>query len=174
MDILVYYGTEEEKKAWNDRIVTISDASKLSQQQLEHLPDDAMIRIVAEGTTEFQQALYSKGKYGKIMGCINQRFGDIEPAIKGDKNSEMQTFLEVYKRLGQISYDEYAISSEGKSDELLQITCRNLEGGLLEDKCVCAGYAEILRNILAMKNMDAKFISGHNPNTKQRTCMEPS
>ena len=50
MNIFVDYGTEEEKKEWNARIITISDISKLSQEQFEHLPDDAMIRIATEET----------------------------------------------------------------------------------------------------------------------------
>ena len=107
--------------------------------------------------------LYTKEKYIKILENIDKRFGDIEPAIQGDKESEMKTFLDVYSRMAQIPYDEYATLEEGKEDKLLQITSRNLEGGLLDNKCVCRGYAEILRNVLAQKGIESKMIGGQNP-----------
>lgn len=62
--------------------------------------------------------------------------------------------------MAQIPYDEYAISEEGEKDQLLQITTRNLEGGLLDNSCVCGGYAEILRNVLAQKGIESKVIIG--------------
>lgn len=38
--------------------------------------------------------------------------------------------------------------------------CRNLKNGLLYGKCVCAGYADILKNALSLVNIESMFISG--------------
>lgn len=153
-------GTKEEKAKMNEQIIEITDISKLTLEQLENLPEDTMIRVAGKGTAQEQTMIYSKSKYTEILQKIDEMFGDIEPAIVGDKQSELETFLEVYKRMSGIVYDYYANEKDGKKNKKLQTTCRNLEGGILEGKCVCAGYAEILRNILAQKRIDAQYISG--------------
>lgn len=124
------------------------------------MPDEIMIRVAGEGTSTNQRLLYSKTKYVEILQKIDEMFGDVETAKVGDKDSELETFLEVYKRMSAVAYDYYAVSAEGKNNGRLGATCRNLEGGILEGKCVCAGYAEILRNVLAQKGVEAKYISG--------------
>ena len=60
-----------------------------------------------------------------------------------------------------MKYDDYAISQEGRKDDKLQTTCRNLYGGLVQGKCVCAGYADILRNTLDCCGIKAKFAGGN-------------
>ncbi len=57
-----------------------------------------------------------------------------------------------------IEYDEYAISEEGSKNQELAITCRNLYGGLIEGKCVCAGYADILRNVCECVGIEAQSV----------------
>ncbi len=160
--MLIHIGNDEEKRAWAERIVTIKDISELGQAELEALPEGTMIRIVGVQFDPLspQQELYTKEKYEAILANIEERFGSIPPAIKGNPASELQTFLAVFHKFIEIAYDEYATTDMGDNDELLQITCRNLEGGLLDGRCVCAGYAEILRNVLATKNIEAKLIDG--------------
>lgn len=67
----------------------------------------------------------------------------------------------MYKRLASIPYDQYAVSRRGEEDTYWQESCRNLKGGLIEGKeAVCAGYAEILRNALALKGIESHYIQG--------------
>ena len=40
-------------------------------------------------------------------------------------------------------------------------TCRDLYGGLVNGKCVCAGYANILANVLSCFDIQAKFIGAN-------------
>ena len=40
-----YFGTEEEMKAWDDKVVEIKDVTELDLVKLKRLPDDVMIRI---------------------------------------------------------------------------------------------------------------------------------
>ena len=54
----------------------------------------------------------------------------------------------------------WAISSYTKDDNLLQKNCRNLYNGLINGCCVCAGYAEILRNVLSCVGMESRVIWG--------------
>ena len=159
--LILEIADEQEIKKWNQRIHQIDNISELSISDAMKLPDDAMIRIYDEHTDSPQQALYSKKDYLAIQKTLEDMLGKIKPAEKGNVESELNTFLQVYQELANIPYDNYAVSREGKKDTNLQRTCRNL-GCLVESQptCVCAGYAEILRNALALKGIECKYISG--------------
>lgn len=55
-----------------------------------------------------------------------------------------------------------AITREDEFDESISIVCRNMEGGLLNGTCVCAGYTEIARNVFSCLNIPIKYIWGYN------------
>ncbi len=83
---------------------------------------------------------------------------------------EKERFAEVYYRICKnIIYDYGALTENANTKEekeyaeKVQVTCRNLENGLLYGKCVCAGYAEILRNALFMVNIENVQIGGSTP-----------
>ena len=90
----------------------------------------------------------------------------VEELIKGiDPNaSDLEKFSEVYKRVcSLISYDYEAAYPSGEEEEYAEknkTASRNLKNGLLERKCVCAGYADILRNALAMLGVEAQYVQG--------------
>lgn len=78
---------------------------------------------------------------------------------------ESERFAEVYRRICKnIVYDTPAanpITSEEKEYEKEQtINCRNLKNGLLFGKCICAGYADILRNALSLVDIESEYITG--------------
>ncbi|MBQ3414495.1 MAG: hypothetical protein IJH39_03940 [Clostridia bacterium] len=96
-------------------------------------------------------------------------------------NREKKIFMQVYKILGEmIEYNYYAISEEGKKDFELTKSCRSLKEGLLKGKAVCAGYANILKNIIEEFGIEAKYISAeqdklsefYDEKDPERSCME--
>lgn len=104
--------------------------------------------------------LYSLEDIEKIKYSIESIFEDVEKN-KGD--NELKIFMQIYVKLAQlISYDEKGDSTQLKDDSNLNYTCRNMIGGILRHQSVCSGYAEILRNVLACRNIESKIIRAQN------------
>ena len=93
---------------------------------------------------------------------IYNKLIDITKGISKD-TSEYKMVKKIYKRLGKIlSYDEEQDSRErnGKiefDDNFYK--CRNLEHGLLNGKCVCVGYSEILKQVLSLVEIECNICS---------------
>lgn len=143
---------------WESRLVCISNISKLKLEDAQNLPDNAIIKVFDNGDKLYQ--LYSKETYCKILEKINERYGSIPEVVSGDKNSEVNTLLDVCMGMSGITFDYYAGSEESDNDWNAQIKARNLEGPILEGKCVCAGFANALKNIYILKGGIATFVSG--------------
>ena len=140
--------------------IVIKNASELTGEELAKHQCVKSIQISDAHNSIMQQAEpYSRDEYESVRKEIDAIISQITIPDKNDSHREKKIFSQVYKILGQrINYDHNAISKEEKSNERLQITCRNLTGGLLENKCVCAGYADILRNVLACTGIYAEFV----------------
>lgn len=159
---------------------TIANISKLDPEGALKVPAKIIIKNVAElsleqllkhqcisnieisdgnNTLSEQSKPYTREEYEKVRREINEIISQIQFPEANDPNMEKKIFVQVYKILGRkIDYDHNAISKEGRNNERLQITSRNLLGGLLENKCVCAGYADILRNVLACTGIYSEYV----------------
>ncbi len=140
--------------------VILKNANKLSLEELKRHQCIKSVQMSDGHNTEKQQGEpYSRTEYEKIRSKIDAIISQIELPDEADPNREKKIFAQIYKILGQsIDYDHNAISEEEKDNERLQITCRNLLGGLLENRCVCAGYADILRNVLACIGIYSEYV----------------
>lgn len=138
----------------------IKNANELSIEELLKHQCITSVQMSDGHNTENQQGEpYSREEYEKVRTEIDTIISQIELPDEKDSNKEKKIFTQIYKILGQkIDYDYNAISKEEKSNERLQITCRNLLGGLLENKCVCAGYADVLRNVLACTGIYSEYV----------------
>ena len=85
---------------------------------------------------------------------------DVKPAIKGNFESELNTFSEICTKLSSMEFDNEVEKSIGNVE--LEVTSRNLEA-LLRGKYVCEGIAEIARNAFILKGLNSKFIKGYAP-----------
>lgn len=138
----------------------IKNADELNVEDLLKHQCISTVQILDGHNTEKQQGEpYTREGYEKVRSEISKIIAQIEFPETNDPNREKKIFAQVYKILGKkIDYDYNAISEEEKNNERLQITCRNLLGGLLEHKCVCAGYADILRNVLACAGVYSEYV----------------
>lgn len=138
----------------------IKNANELNVEDLLKHQCISTVQISDAGNTKKEQSEpYTREEYEKVRNEINKIISQIEFPEVNDQNREKKIFAQVYKLLGEkIDYDYNAISKEEKNNERLQITCRNLIGGLLEDKCVCAGYSDILRNVLACAGVYSEYV----------------
>ena len=125
------------------RIQVISDASEEVEEGV-----GAVAITPQENNNGFAHTLYDIETYRMIKNKINDLLDGIEE-VKPDKSNEFEVFMKIYIKLGElIHYDHEAVDKNYKGTK--KITSRNLVGGLLEGKCVCA---RICRDI------------------KKRTCM---
>ena len=128
------------------------------------------VRISSDENFEFPiNTLYSISDVKKIKKCVNELLKDIDQKNENGDN-ELKIFMQIYVKLAKlISYDYDALSENNDDsagiikDPYVNYTCRNLVGGLLQGKCVCSGYAEILRNILACRGIECRLMGaqGH-------------
>ena len=98
--------------------------------------------------------LYDKKTYEKIKEKVNEILEDVEE-VNPNKDNEFDVFIKIYTKLGRmISYDYQAAGKPGYE-------ARNMIGGLIKGKCVCAGYAEILRNVLSCRGIECICVSSN-------------
>ena len=76
------------------------------------------------------------------------------------EQSDREKFKMVYTRLANmLTYDEEAIEDGTDYANENKNKCRNLENGLLYGKCVCAGYAEILKQALSLVGIESHYVT---------------
>lgn len=149
----------------NHTRVIISGTKDISTAFLEEHPEIVEVQIIDEENRESdcQEEPYTREDFFKIRQKIDEIKGKIEIPDISDENREKKIFMQVYNVLGKmIDYNHYAVTEEGRKDSVLRITCRNLKDGLLKRKAVCAGYADILKNILGEFGIRADYI-GRDP-----------
>ena len=155
----------------------------IATQYLEKHPEILEIEIRDDKDSEFPLPVYSYDREDFIQ--IRRKIDEIKQKIvmpeENDADREKKIFMQVYKILGEmIEYNYYAISEEGEKDFELTRTCRSLKDGLLKGKAVCAGYANILKNIIEEFGIEAKYISAEQDKLSEfydekdpaRSCME--
>lgn len=107
-----------------------------------------------------QIAPYKLSEYAYIRETL-----DIIVDGISNSDSDIDKFATIYQRLmDNITYDYDAIKSDNASEAKYysekRDSSRNLREGLEEGKCVCPGYADILRNALMMVGINAENVSG--------------
>ncbi len=150
--------------------LSIPDARALSVEQAERLrPFIKKVEVYsADSMDSAKHYEYDLETYIAIRAKLDELVEGIDLNLP-----EKERFAEVYYRICKsIVYDhkalpENAVTPEDKKyAKKVDGTCRNLENGLLYGKCVCAGYAEILRNALFMVNIDNVQVSGTTKNAR--------
>lgn len=151
--------------------ILIGDISELSMEELEKLKANPSVKNIAIEGGEYstnENNWYSLEEYTAVLKEVDKIIAQINLPDKDDKDREKKIFAQLYKVLGKrISYDHHAVGETGKLDEELKYSCRNMKNGLIgterngktEYLSVCAGYADILRNVLACLGIKSDYIS---------------
>lgn len=141
----------------------ISSTSELDTKTLEETPSITEIQIIdlKNRSYEQQEVPYTRKEFLDVRKRIDEIVEKIQLPEANDIDREKKIFMQIYRMLGEgIVYNEYAITEEGRKDERLMVTCRNLYDGLIKGTSVCAGYADILKNISSEFGIRAEYISG--------------
>ena len=103
---------------------------------------------------------YSIAEYIYIRETLDKVVAGIDMS-----EPDIDKFATIYDRLGsKITYDYGAINHRDFAESMYYAeklySSRNLLEGLQDETCVCAGYADILRNALLLVGVDARYNSG--------------
>ncbi len=126
------------------------------------------VRFKQDDLNEEQQIPYSIEDYINCRNIIDAITNDVEEEAKvmpNDQNRDKKICGIVVRRLANlIRYNhEYIHKSDMKQTSKEEdIINRNMIGGLLNGICVCAGYAEILRNVLLCCGIECRYVSADN------------
>lgn len=120
----------------------------------------------------WQQKPYDIREYIQIREALDELVEDIPK-----DSSELEKFATIYKRIGKnIVYDDAAAYPKSQSErdysEENKFKCRNLSNGLLEGKCVCAGYSDILCSALDLVGIEARYVQGPIIKEKKKNLKE--
>lgn len=135
----------------------MNDIKKIKQNGI-----DFKVSIKSDDNEYYQNCEYTMQDYQCILVSLNELLEDID-----ENASEKEKFEQIYGRvINSIEYD-YVAAYPKKDDkdqkeysEKNVANCRNLLNGLLSDKAVCAGYADILKNACIMKGIDCRYVQG--------------
>lgn len=159
---------ENNQEAFENKNIClqVKDASELSIEKLEELEDKYNIVSVKFKDIDIDRTYgayaYDTITYKRCREKIDQLIQGIDT-----KDGELEAFAEVIKRISyNIQYDYFLLDKElsGQLPENqaqgIKRHIRNLEGGLLNNACVCGGYCEIVRNILPCIGIEARYVDG--------------
>lgn len=141
----------------------IASTGQLDTESLMSHPDIEVIQIIdsenRERKWDNQEEPYTREEYLEIRKKIDEIVKQVEVPEENEKDREKKIFAQLYRLLGEkIEYNYYAITEEGKKDEKLQITCRNLYDALVKGKTVCAGYSDTVKNVSSEFGIKVKNI----------------
>lgn len=142
------------------RITSAKDLDGDTIRKLYHEDGVKKVIMMNEDGIRNTRIAYSANDYFHIRNILDEIVAGIDP-----KEFDFEKFTTVYSRVADIiKYDHSVI--DRTSTEGLRLAgskrndCRNLKNGLFDGTCVCAGYAEILRNALSLVDIKCKYLVG--------------
>lgn len=143
--------------------VRIRSAKELTSEQIKSMHFESGVNkvyMMNEDGVQNTRAPYTASEYFHTRRILDEVVQGIDPNEK-----DINKFTTVYARLADtIKYDMSAI--DRSSPNRLRYAgrqrhnSRNLKNGLVDGKCVCLGYAEILRNALSLVDVKSKVLVG--------------
>lgn len=137
-----------------DTTIIIDDMSIFSAEQIRILSKQYGINnisVTGEFVYEYIPARYNYtiDEYVELREKIDDILTEIDMSAP-----EIEKFLAIYKKLGKsIVYARDADGEPSNDDE-----AHNLKGGLLDGKCVCEGYALILKQVLKCAGIECRYV----------------
>ncbi len=137
----------------------IRDMSVISTEDLNSICQNENIKRIGVGferagsgfNIQAERYYYSPDNYRKIREKIDSIISDVN-----NDSAQVDKFFNIYKKIIEgITYD--FDDDTGEPSERKE--AHNLEGGLLEGRCVCEGYALALHNVLSCMEIRSKVIA---------------
>lgn len=136
------------------KIKIIHNIAELDNTQIDENLYGAVQIISKENNTYYTNygSLYSIEEY---KACRKAAEEILEGIPENNTKNEFEIFIEIYKKLAyKIKYDNIAANKRNNKG----FTSSNLIGGLLNGEAICAGYSEILRNVLSLRGIECRNV----------------
>ncbi len=149
------YYVDTFNKIKNRKIKMVNSITEYIEEDIEGVFIRPNINFMSTSHT-----LYDIDTYRKLKNAAEEFLEDI-PLVKDDKSNEFEVLEAICQKIAkQIVYDfDVADDNNEEAKNNKWYTSRNLIGALLEGKCVCAGYAELLRNLCECRGIECIFMS---------------
>ena len=99
-------------------------------------------------------------EFEQVLKRLNEIKKIVEVPLDNDEQRDYKIFSQVYVILANsIEYNYDAVLPENKNNYDIKNECRSLYGGLVKGKSVCAGYANILKQVLSQYNIRCECIN---------------
>ena len=141
--------------------VRINDITDISETYMKKHRNIIGVYISNEmngiGTTQ----MYRRHDFIAVKKKIAEIVSDVQPLFRSGL-TEKEIFTRIYFSLARsISYDKDLETLEKNGDYSRSFTSRNLIGGLLHNRCVCGGYADILKEVCNHADIHADYVEGY-------------
>ena len=144
-------------------IKSIESTSELAIEGIDENKIGAVYINPKYNDSYYQNTLYKIEDYIKCKEKIAELLENVD-YVNETRDNELEVFMQIYVKLGKLlKYDkeqfddEMSIVTSPENTEMF--LSRNLIGGLMKQKCVCSGYAEILRNILLERGIECRCVN---------------
>lgn len=139
--------------------LSIDTLAEITDEDIEKFNIKSLVIGFKENTSQEEISI---SKYKRIREILNEVIKDIEPEL-----DDKEKFKIIYTRLANmLTYDYEAIKKESQYAIENKKKCRNLENGVLLGKCVCVGYAEILKQTLSLVGIECHNIGSKSDEEK--------
>lgn len=137
-----------------DKIINISEKQKVHNVKIEYEYANSEV----EGIKKYDS--YTIDEYIEMFENMNSLLEGVNMDMP-----EKERFCEIYKRISKaIEYDTIAAypknAQEKEYSKKQKKNSRNSRNALLFRKCLCAGYADVLRNACMLYGIDVQFVAG--------------
>lgn len=120
---------------------------------------------VNSGWDEAAKLGYSADKYAKIRSNADKMLKKALEKLP-ENASEKEKFMAIYNAVLKAEhYDHQALNTRNRSGSFY--TSRNLEGFFLNGRSVCAGTADVLKNLCECAGIEAEYVQGDAKSRKQ-------
>ena len=151
---------DELKKREKREIKEIGSIADYIGKEIESDIDGILIKP-DKNIYEYAHTLYDIETFNKIKKQLENMLEGI-PKVKENRTNELEVFKQICMKIANIvRYDYNAIDQNNKEYYEKEFTSRNMIGALLEGKCICAGYAELLRNMCACQGIECIFVGSY-------------
>ena len=143
--------------------IEIESAADLSVEKLDELRKGlgvSEVRVTGQDVYWQQRAPYSLPQYRRARRKLEEVVQGIDP-----NESDLDKFVTIYSRLAHMTYDYSAVGKDTREElslaNRLRYDASNMVNGLGNNyTCICAGFAEILRNACSLVGIRARYIGG--------------
>ena len=133
--------------------LALDNVTDMTPEELAEISSDLGILDVAMTPNKDEvYDMYSVDDHKEMYARIQNIIGQVDPNLP-----EVSKAYKVYELLA--SEIEYAYDENGDID-ISTDNAQGLRGALINNRCVCAGYAKALQQVLASVGIECKYISG--------------